>query len=485
MKKFLKIISAILAVCVTASLFGCNTTKEEPAGGGSGSGNGGGSQTVDPNPPSSSGKEPASPDKDPEDVNDRDKPVVAPTGKEGAISAYNAFVASLANKKFSYDLRTVKYAIDGNIMKVYDDGFSDRFFEKKDDKQYYYAFDKDDNCYYRTEYDTEKYINYFNRVDNMLTSLQGVVWASFEGGVLSGTNGAKSVTYEVANSRNVVTVGAQRMEFHGIGASITLPPWKEKEPEPPAEEKLYDAQGNLNYPLFAETLENWLKESGAFEAFSRKQSKLEKLDYIKMDGANKRVVIGACAIYNQDGSGSYYNAQFPSSAQLYEKLTSQLINTANELTSYLNGLYDSLGKNIMDFIGAVQARDTSLSDKDAKTIVQNILTRLQKVGFKGEDIRNEGKKVDDYADATILSVRKGKDIQQGSAYYMGTVSNANFYITIKKLNGKKEILTVELSYITDGTSQNVLNKDPADSTDKSWMIRNYSSKEIDYTPYVN
>ena len=86
-----------------------------------------------------------------------------------------------------------------------------------------------------------------------------------------------------------------------------------------------------------------------------------------------------------------------------------------------------------------------------------------------------------------MSVRKEEDSGGSSAYYMGPVYSADFYITILKSNGESEIVRAGVSYSTDGKSQNILKPDLLYKTgsEAKWMVRNFSSdKSIDFCPYT-
>lgn len=239
---------------------------------------------------------------------------------------------------------------------------------------------------------------------------------------------------------------------------------------------LYDESGNLNYAVFANTLEQWMNNGYYLKKFdpASKQASLT-IDYVSVDEHNKAITFG-CYV-NATVTGLTYSNFKISSTDLVNNILNGNYATIEELTEYF---FTVTGRPI-ERDGVNASFDMTISDEDISTMAENILKRLQEVGYQGASINNEGTKVTDYAGATVLSVRKDKDIGGNSAYYMGTVYDTDFYITILKSNGEHEILTFGVSYSTLGASQNIINKD---ITSKSWIIRNFNSKEIDYCPYA-
>lgn len=258
-------------------------------------------------------------------------------------------------------------------------------------------------------------------------------------------------------------------------------------------ESLYDESGNLNYAVFANTIKDWMND-GYFSSqllLKPMQGIINDIDYVSTKEVANKITFGAyisCSLAGK--TTSTYQTFIVESETLINKLLNAEFDNTNELTSYLN----TLDKPITLGAGVQYESTTKYASGQEKsdlfTMAENILKRLKEVGYQGGSIKNEGTKVSDYAGARILSVRKTKDFGGNSAFDMGPVYWAYFYVTIQKENGEKEILTFDIAYRSNGASQNILDPDFIYATGSNldtggkWIILQYSSKEIDYCPYA-
>lgn len=252
---------------------------------------------------------------------------------------------------------------------------------------------------------------------------------------------------------------------------------------------LYDAQGNMK-AIFCETIVDWLNKTNYYGNLISRGTNitLNKIDYFNVDRVNKSIEFGVYNIVTySDGSKTKRHTTLVTYYQEFaEKVLNCDFKSVYELKKYLNDNYsnypfNSSSANAIHEISTFDEDITAQEKSDLFTMAENILKRLQEVGYQGASINNEGTKVTDYDEATILSVRKDKDTGGNSSLNMGTIYHSNIYVTIEKENGNQEILTFGVSYSTSGASQNIIDED---IKSKSWIIREYSSKVIDFCPYA-
>lgn len=249
-------------------------------------------------------------------------------------------------------------------------------------------------------------------------------------------------------------------------------------------ESLYDAQGNMK-AIFCETIVDWLNETKYYDNLiaTLYKTNVEKIDYMKVEDDNK--ITFGLYITRDNGETKAHTTLTTYYQEFADKVLYGDFITVNDLKTYLNSNYNNYPFNDESLLGKTYEKSTFDEDitaqgkKDLFTMAENILKRLQEVGYQGGSIKNEGTKVSDYVGAKILSVRKTKDDSSGgSAYDMGRVALCDFVMLVKTGGGLEEV-TLNLVSKSALGSQNIVN-----NVDGAWMINEYSSKEIDYCPYA-
>lgn len=452
-KKFLALaLSAGISLSAAFGFAGCISNDNDPS-----------KNPVDPKPPV------VLPDPD-------DKEDQAKKDFKAAVEKFQAFATSLQAKKFACDKSDENIVVCENIIKI-----NDVYYEKVGDTQYQYVLGND-NQYHKTVYDAEKNVDHFKQLDNALSRFGAIEWKTLsESKVLTGIYMGQSVTYHTNDGNHNMTFDDQTSQYHDIGKTTQLPENVIDDTKAPVESnKLYDEQGNLNYPLFAKTIKDWMNDGYLSNKLLKPmQGVINDIDYISTNEIADKITFGAYINVSLAGKTTNNYQMFTvESESLMNKLINAEFDNANDLTNYLNSLTD---KPITLGTGSQYESTTQYAKAQEKenlfTMAENILARLHEVGYQGASINNEGTKVTDYDGATVLSVRKDKDTGGNSSLDMGTVYHSDIYVTIERENGNQEILTFGVSYSTSGASQNICDED---ITSKSWIIREYSSKGIDY-----
>lgn len=460
-------VSAGISVGTVFGFAGCE--KEDPT-----------KDSVNSNPPVVDPSSPVKPDPtpenppivDPEKPDDKEKEEEAKKAFETVKSNFDDFVASLQTMKFAYDVENFNTSIivNENVIKM-----NDVFYENTGDMQFEYKL-QDDQQYHKAVYDINENVDQFATVVKMLKNFNKVSWTSLkENKVLEGNFADKSVTYQQQNGAYYFTVDGVGYKYHDIGITISLPASFIDDTRPIESDKLYDAQGNLNYAVFAKTIKDWMNDGYYVDKISASSvASLINIDYVDIDEKNN-ITFGAYVKARSGGEMKDFYQNFNiSSKELANKIIAAEFVDVESFTTYLNSL-----KGTPIVIKDGKEIDTSITYENLEKMAKNILSRLAEVGYQEGSINNEGTKVIEYDAADILSVRKSVDVSKGSTLDMGRASASDFNILVKKSNGQLENLTFSVYYKIDNAAQNVLNDVP-----DSWIIRSYTSMEIDYCPYT-
>lgn len=308
------------------------------------------------------------------------------------VEQIDAFVAKLANKNFSY---TTSYLVDNQKMRgqvkvdnnnvYYDNNGTVSYFVAEDENIYEITLGSDKN-WHKNLVEDETVYNNLTQVESFFS---GSTWTDYSPSTNTFTGRSDifgNVELTIDGDEFEIRMPTGTINFTDINSTVvTIPEIAE------TVDYIYK-DGKFNIVLMNEVLENWFKGDNQnekdFVSAKLLSNNLVFDEIVFIDPSLENLQVGFIYKSLSRGTYSFRTADF-TEENLYEGLKNGEISTKEELQTYLRGIH----KGTVDVSSEISI-DTTISQEDFNIMTANIFNRLAEVGYQGDDISNEGTKVE-------------------------------------------------------------------------------------------